>query len=94
LVDDPPKIAGRYTKKNDEQWNELYEWGNLPEKTKLKNFEEAKTKTRVTFYDDGSFSIPIIRDNKPSGIIYIGPKTNSDYYLPGEHLLIVDMRRL
>lgn len=82
-----------YYKKNDENWDNLYTWGNITDENKIKKLNEAKTKNRVSFYNDGSFSIPILRNNKPTGVIYIGPKTNGDYYLPGEHILIEEMIR-
>lgn len=81
-----------YYKKNESgNWDNWYTWGNITSELQEMKLNEAKNKNRVTFYKDGSFSIPIIRDGLPSGVIYIGPKGNGDFYLPGEHLLIVDM---
>lgn len=80
-----------YYKLTDNKWENLYTWGNISSELEKEKFAESNTKISVSFYKDGSFSIPIVRDNKTTGVIYIGPKKNSDFYLPGEHQLIVEM---
>lgn len=72
-------------------WENWYTWGSISKKEKEDKLEEAKTKTRIAFYKDGSFSIPILREEQTSGVIYVGHKKNGDFYLPGEHVLIADM---
>lgn len=83
-----------YKKSPEGRWDNLYTWGKITEENMLAKLSESCTKKRVAFYKDGSFSIPILRENKPSGVIYIGPKKNGDHYLPGEHIVIEQMIRI
>lgn len=80
-----------YKKNLQGTWDNLYTWGKISKEEKLYRLNESNTKKKVTFYKDGGFSIPIIRANKCTGVVYVGKKENGDQYLPGEHILIEQM---
>lgn len=80
-----------FYKKTEGMWQHFYTWGTITDSEESKKLSEAENKIKTTFYKDGSFSIPIVRESQCTGVIYIGPKANGDLYLPGEHLLIVEM---
>lgn len=77
-----------YYKKEADKWVNLYTWGDIDDVTKEIKLHESYTKRHLEYYKDGSFSVPILRNNHTSGVVYIGPKENSEHYLPGECLLI------
>ena len=83
-----------YKKSPEGRWDNLYTWGSISKESMVSKLNESCSKKRVAFYKDGSFSIPILRENNPSGVIYIGPKKNGDHYLPGEHIVIEQMIRI
>lgn len=77
-----------FKKEDDNNFVQVFKWGQEYPEENEKQIQNSFSKKRVFLYKDGSFSVPIMRDNTPSGCIYIGPKINNDIYLPGEHAYI------